>query len=109
VYIPLGGNRLGTARTYFNLCLVFLLCGLWHGAGWTFIAWGLYHGALLVFERIAYGRRDTFLPSIIAQSATLFAVMIGWVFFRSLTLHDAVAHIGTMFGNRAAHDPPFPL
>ena len=56
LYIPLGGNRHGTARTYRNLVIVFLLCGLWHGAGWTFVLWGLWHGTFLVLERTGLGR-----------------------------------------------------
>ena len=51
VYIPLGGNRGSRSRTYLNLLIVFLLCGIWHGAGWTFVVWGLLHGAFLMFER----------------------------------------------------------
>ena len=55
LYVPLGGNRASTARTYANLITVFFLCGLWHGANWTFVIWGLYHGAFLVLERLAPG------------------------------------------------------
>jgi alginate O-acetyltransferase complex protein AlgI len=57
LYVPLGGNRRGAARTYLNLVTVFCLCGLWHGAGWNFLVWGLFHGAFLVLERTAAGRR----------------------------------------------------
>ncbi len=55
VYVPLGGNRQSTGRTYVNLVTVFFLCGLWHGANWTFVIWGLYHGVFLVLERLVPG------------------------------------------------------
>ena len=84
LYIPLGGNRVGPMRTYFNLAAVMFLCGLWHGANWTFIAWGLYHGALLIQER-PLGKRPfyAFLPKPARIAATLVLVMIGWVLFRA--------------------------
>ena len=109
VYIPLGGNRHGPLRTYVNLFIVFFLCGLWHGAGWPFVVWGLFHGGLLVAERILYGRDGTPLPWFVGQALTLLLVMIGWVLFRAPTLHDAVFHIGAMFGNGAAGPVPFPV
>src|SRR5262249_4068386 len=62
LYIPLGGNRCSPARVYFNLVTVFLLCGLWHGARWTFLFWGLFHGVFLVVERLGLGRRLQALP-----------------------------------------------
>lgn len=83
LYVPLGGNRRGSVRTALNLCIVFLLCGLWHGAALTFVAWGAYHGLLLIIERIA---RDVFKvePRGVAGVAmTLLLVLVGWVLFRS--------------------------
>jgi alginate O-acetyltransferase complex protein AlgI len=109
VYIPLGGNRHGPLRTYVNLFVVFFLCGLWHGAGWPFVVWGLFHGGLLVAERILYGKAGSPLPWFAGQAATLLLVMIGWVFFRAPTLADAVFHIGAMFGGGAAGPVPFAL
>jgi len=91
VYIPLGGNRLGPLRTYANLAIVFLLCGLWHGAAWTFVAWGFWHGALLVIERMGVLALLARLPRLLAQGWTLLAVMAGWVLFRS---HDMAAAAG---------------
>jgi alginate O-acetyltransferase complex protein AlgI len=98
VYIPLGGNRHGSTRTYFNLVLVFFLCGLWHGAGWTFIAWGLFHGALLTVERV-YSHKIGPLPGGMAMWAlTLVLVMVGWTLFRATSLDQALHYLGTMFG-----------
>ncbi len=98
LYIPLGGNRAGTGRTYFNLVLVFFLCGLWHGASWTFILWGLFHGAFLVVERIGVGRllERTWAP--VRHLYTLVVVMVGWVFFRAATFEQAFAFLGAMAG-----------
>ncbi|HEX8601192.1 MAG TPA: MBOAT family protein [Pseudoduganella sp.] len=102
LYIPLGGNRVSAARTYFNLGLVFLLCGLWHGAAWTFIVWGLWHGALLIVERAFLSAQLARLPGLLAQAWTLLLVMVGWVFFRADTLPHALGYIGVMFGMGAA-------
>ena len=100
VYIPLGGNRYGTVRTYFNLWIVFFLCGLWHGASWTFVFWGLYHGILLVIERILK-LNFKFVPSgVLGHLVTLVLIMVGWVFFRADTLGHALAYLSVMFGLR---------
>ncbi|MCI6698771.1 MAG: MBOAT family protein [Lachnospiraceae bacterium] len=81
VYIPLGGNRRGTGRTYVNLLIVFFLTGLWHGAGYNFIFWGLYHGAFIVLERAFYGKwLDR--HKVIGWIYTFIVVNIGWIFFR---------------------------
>ena len=98
LYIPLGGNRKGTGRSYINLVVVFLLCGLWHGANWTFVAWGIYHGILLVIER--FGGRKTLYHTLPRQVQVLFTfllIMIGWVFFRSATIYDAWRYLTVMF------------
>jgi alginate O-acetyltransferase complex protein AlgI len=98
LYIPLGGNRRGPVRTYLNLVIVFALCGLWHGAGVNFLIWGIYHGFLLVVERVAdrrFGLRPTGIPGTIV---TLILVMIGWVFFRIEHLHAALGYLQAMFG-----------
>jgi alginate O-acetyltransferase complex protein AlgI len=97
LYIPLGGNRRGQVRTFANLSIVFGLCGLWHGAGWTFIVWGFYHGALLIAERIAAAQlrwRPSGLPGI---AVTFALVTIGWVFFRAPSLGDALTYLEAMF------------
>jgi alginate O-acetyltransferase complex protein AlgI len=98
LYIPLGGNRGSPARTYLNLAIVFLLCGLWHGAAWTFVVWGGWHGALLVMERMGLGLLLARLPAAVAQAYTLFAVMIGWVFFRADSIPHAIDFLGVLFG-----------
>lgn len=97
LYIPLGGNRCGPLRTYANLLIVFLLCGLWHGASWTFVFWGLYHGFFIVCERLAT-RRLPPAPPWLAHPATIVIILIGWVFFRCDTLSHALSHIAAMFG-----------
>lgn len=106
LYIPLGGNRVSPLRTYVNLALVFLLCGLWHGAAWTFVLWGAWHGALLVLERLALGAWLTRLPAVVGQAYTLLMVMIGWVFFRAADVPQALHFLKTMFG---MHPVPVPL
>lgn len=98
LYIPLGGNRKGAGRSYLNLVIVFLLCGLWHGANWTFVVWGTYHGLLLVIER--FGGRKTLYHALPGQLQVLFTfllIMIGWVFFRSATISDAWQYLAFMF------------
>ena len=98
LYIPLGGSRHGPARTYLNLSIVFLLCGLWHGANWTFVVWGAYHGLFLVIERIT-GLRwiadERFY--ILRRLATLFLVVCGWVIFRCDQLNLAAGFFTSMF------------
>ncbi len=98
LYIPLGGNRKGTGRTYFNLMLVFILCGLWHGANWTFLLWGMYHGGLLIIERLS-GLRTTEATShlFLRRSVTLILVIIGWTFFRANGLEQVAAFLKAMF------------
>ena len=98
LYIPLGGNRSGCGRTYLNLLIVFFLCGLWHGASWSFVVWGLFHGAFLIVERAWLGRLLERLPNILRRAYLLLAVMVGWVFFRAETLSEALTHLGAMFG-----------
>lgn len=103
LYIPLGGNRAGTGRTYLNLMIVFLLCGLWHGAGWTFIVWGAWHGLWLVVERV-FGRRPfyAFLPSPVRVLATFLLITVGWVIFRAPDLAKAGRMLAIMFAPQSA-------
>jgi alginate O-acetyltransferase complex protein AlgI len=98
LYIPLGGNRCGRARTYFNLFTVFLLCGLWHGAAYTFIAWGMFHGVLLTVERILFNRYGVRPYGIAGGLVTLVLVMLGWVLFRSDSIGAAWVYMLSMFG-----------
>jgi len=97
LYIPLGGNRHGAARTGANLLLVFLLCGLWHGASWTFLIWGAYHGFFLVLERVPAVRwlLDR-LPAPLQHAYVLLVVLVGWVFFRADTFAHALAYLQAM-------------
>jgi len=98
LYIPLGGNRDGGARTYRNLVSVFFLCGLWHGASWEFVVWGLFHGGFLVVERLGLGRILERLPRPATHVYALFVVMVGWVFFRAGSLGKAFGYLAAMFG-----------
>ena len=99
LYIPLGGNRLGPRRTYVNLTLVMLLGGLWHGANWTFLAWGAYHGLWLAFERWL-GKQSVYhrLPRAGRIGITFVLVLFSWVLFRAETLAEALRYFGMMFG-----------
>lgn len=97
LYIPLGGNRKGPARTYANLLIVFLLCGLWHGASWTFIVWGLYHGLFLILERWGLGRLLAGLPRAAGHAYAILVFSVGWVFFRADSLPDALEFLAGLF------------
>lgn len=97
LYIPLGGNQEKPWKTYRNLILVFFLCGLWHGASWTFVIWGFYHGFFLVIERVGLRRLMERLPSFIRHIYTMFVVMIGWVFFRAETFESATSFVSCLF------------
>lgn len=97
LYIPLGGNKRGMRRTYVNLFIVFFLCGLWHGASWTFVIWGLFHGTFLVIERMRFGQFLKRLPRFIRHAYALLIVMIGWVFFRSETIDFAFDYLHRLF------------
>lgn len=96
LYIPLGGNRLGTWKTYRNLMITMLIGGLWHGANWTFILWGAYHGLLLILYRLV-GRWWDVLPALLRQVSMFVLVVIGWVLFRADNLHVAATMLTTMF------------
>jgi alginate O-acetyltransferase complex protein AlgI len=98
LYIPLGGNRFGRARTWRNLITVFLLCGLWHGASWNFVLWGAWHGGFLVLERIAAERRSSRVPILMGWFYTLLAVMGGWVLFRAHDLSSALTMYAGLTG-----------
>ena len=98
LYIPLGGNRCSEPRNYFNLVTVFFLCGLWHGANWTFVVWGLYHGLFLVLERTRFGGFINWLPRPFRHLYALVAVLIGWVLFRAETFPQAITFLTTMSG-----------
>jgi len=89
LYIPLGGNRVGTARRYINLWICFLASGLWHGAAWPFIVWGAYNGIFLVLDKLFLLRALDRMPRLLANLLTLLIVVIGWTIFRSKSLDQA--------------------
>lgn len=102
VYIPCGGSRAGTVRTIANLLLVWLLTGIWHGANWTFLLWGVYYGILLLLEKFVLRRVLEHLPGLLRHVLTLLLVLIGWVFFFSSSPAAAFGWIGRMFGSGSA-------
>jgi alginate O-acetyltransferase complex protein AlgI len=106
LYIPLGGNRTGPVRTYVNLMLTMLLCGLWHGASWNFVLWGGMHGIALAIHRL-WGAWDPLaslrtrpllhsLWTVISHFLTLSVALVGWIFFRASSLGLAVEYLGRM-------------
>ncbi len=103
LYIPLGGNRKSTARTYINIMIVMLLGGLWHGASWNFVIWGALHATMLAFER-TMGKDSIYrnLPNAIKILLTFLIVNLAWVFFRAPTLPCALEYLGALFGLSAA-------
>jgi alginate O-acetyltransferase complex protein AlgI len=98
LYVPLGGSRGSTIETYRNLWLVFLLCGLWHGANWTFVIWGVHHGCLLVIERAGLIRMLDRASLLLARFYALAAVMTGWVWFRARDLDHALTFFASLAG-----------
>jgi len=98
VYIPLGGNRCSVARHIFNLFTVWMLTGLWHGAAWNFVLWGVYYGILLILEKYVFAGVIKKIPAVAGHILTILIVMVGWVFFRAPTLSDAASYISVMFG-----------
>lgn len=97
LYIPLGGNRCSKSRMYFNLWIVFLLSGFWHGANWNFLIWGAYHGIWLVIERLGLKKVYDKIGKAPSVIITFVLAVIGWVFFRIETFHDATTFISRMF------------
>jgi D-alanyl-lipoteichoic acid acyltransferase DltB (MBOAT superfamily) len=97
IYIPLGGNRKGELHTYLNLFVTFLLGGIWHGAGWTFVFWGMLHGIGLMVHR-AWQRVGFRLPTLVAWFITFNFINIAWVFFRAKEWSDAIKVLSGMFG-----------
>ncbi len=97
LYIPLGGNRTGNGRTYFNLMATFVLGGLWHGAGWTFIIWGSLHGLALVVHRF-WEKTGVKMPALPAWALTFLFVNFTWVFFRAESSEQAIQIIRSMLG-----------
>lgn len=98
LYRPIGGNRCSKPREYANLLTVFFLCGLWHGASWCFVAWGLFHGFFLVLERLQMMRWLERMWTPLRHASTLLVVMVGWVLFRAETFPKALAHLRAIAG-----------
>ena len=99
VYIPLGGNRCSRARNIFNLFAVWFLTGLWHGASWNFICWGLWFFLLLIGEKFLWGTYLERFPQLFRHLYTMILVLFSWVLFRADTLSAALAYFGAMFGS----------
>ncbi|MBE5970995.1 MAG: MBOAT family protein [Lachnoclostridium sp.] len=100
LYIPLGGNRKGTLKTYRNNVLVFLATGIWHGASWNFVIWGLIHGAFLILERMGFSKVLLKIPKLMRHTYTMLVVMVAWVFFRVEQLGLAFDYLSAMFDFR---------
>jgi alginate O-acetyltransferase complex protein AlgI len=98
LFFPLGANKLGPTRGYMNLLIVFILCGFWHGANWTFVLWGAWQGLFLVLERIALGRRLARLWVPLQRGYALLVIVTGWVVFRSGSLDEGFHFLKTMAG-----------
>jgi alginate O-acetyltransferase complex protein AlgI len=106
IYIPLGGNRVSEWHNRLNLVIVFFLCGLWHGASWTFVVWGFYHGIFLVLERTGFGAILEKVPRPVRHLYALLIVMVGWVLFRANTFPEAANYLAALVGHHADHAPP---
>jgi len=109
LYIPLGGNRKGGVRTYLNLFIVFFLTGLWHGASWNFVVWGMIHGLFLVLERIGGDKYLNKLWKPLQHIYALFVVVIAWVLFRAENFQYAWDYYKAMFGFNDSHSGLYEL
>ena len=101
LYIPLGGNRVCVPRNIFNLAVVWMATGLWHGASWNFLLWGAYFGAVLIAEKFLYGKALSRAPGFVGWAYTALVVLVGWVFFALDDLGRGAAYLGAMFGGGA--------
>ena len=109
VYIPLGGNRVGKLRNYFNLLITFVVSGIWHGANWTFLCWGTIHGILLCIEK-AFGiskQKYTGAKKSFHWAATFVLVCFAWILFRANNLSDAVSVVTGIFTNLGTPKPEY--
>ncbi|MBN1622860.1 MAG: MBOAT family protein [Clostridia bacterium] len=104
LYIPLGGNRKGKVRTYLNLLVVYVICGLWHGAAWTFIFWGIITGFFLMLEKAFLGNILKKIPRVFRHIYTMLVFMIGLVFFRGANIKYAFSYIKVLFFGTNAQD-----
>lgn len=99
VYIPLGGNRVGAARHIINIMIVWMLTGLWHGAGWNFLLWGLYYGILLIIEKYILIPLCRNVPSFVKHIYTMLIVCFGWVMFSNTDFAEMGMYLGNLFGS----------
>lgn len=104
LYIPMGGNRVPVPRMYFNLCFAFFISGFWHGAAWTFIFWGLYHGLFLVLDKVGLKKILSKMGKLPSVVLTFFVAMMGWVFFRAENMGYAFSYIRKMFAFDGRYD-----
>lgn len=107
VYIPLGGNRRGLVRQILNLLIVWALTGLWHGANWTFVLWGLYFALLLIAEKAFLGKYLQKLPRVLRHVYAVLCILFGWVIFQSGSMAQLTALVRTLFGGAAVTAAPF--
>lgn len=108
IYIPLGGNR--TGNVYFNLFVVFLVTGIWHGASWNFILWGVYNGFWIILERLIRNKKSyQRIPKVVLQISTYIIIILGWVLFASEGTREAIQYYMCMFGIRKAENIQFSL
>jgi alginate O-acetyltransferase complex protein AlgI len=110
LYIPLGGNRVPVWRSYCNLCICFVLSGLWHGASWNFVIWGCAHGIALVLDRAFWLKAQKTLPTAVNRLLTFPLILLTWVFFRCATFPTAMDYFRALFGGATAAiaDGPVP-
>ena len=106
LYIPLGGNRISKNRTYINLGIVFLLTGIWHGASWNFVFWGLWNGFFIILEKMTgwHNETDKLSIKILKHLYTIFVFVLGWVMFRADNMTYAWTYLTNMFGLVPVHD-----
>ncbi len=98
VYFPLGGSRKGKGRTVFNLAVVWLLTGIWHGASWNFILWGVLYGLVIIIEKLFLGKILERIPDFFSWLYTIVLVILGWVLFDTADIPTALGYMGAMFG-----------
>ncbi|MBE5884743.1 MAG: MBOAT family protein [Lachnospiraceae bacterium] len=102
VYIPLGGNRHGVGKQLRNILIVWTLTGIWHGAGWNFLLWGLWFGVLLIMEKLILGKILSGIPKMLGRLYTCVAVLVGWVLFAVESPEGIAGYLSAMFGINAA-------
>lgn len=102
IYIPLGGNRKGLTRQLFNILIVWLLTGIWHGAGWNFLFWGLWFAFFLILEKVFWSRALSHLPKLVGHVYACLVVLVGWVLFAVEDAEGIMGYLSAMFGVNGA-------